>query len=164
MSASPIATTADPVGRRFPKATGTTLAGQRMCLPDDLAGRPVALLVAYQRVTQDDVDRWSTYLKLAAPELTVYEVPTIPALAYRPWAGWIDNGMRKGVPEELWPWVVTLYEEGGQVRDFLGSPDKYSADVVLLDAGGVVQWFDATGFDARKGADLVRTLRELPTD
>ena len=155
---------AGPVGRRFPRATGTTLAGQRLCLPDDLAGRPTALLVAYQRVTQEDVDRWSTYLEHAAPELTVYEVPTIPALAYRPWSGWIDAGMRKGVPEELWPRVVTLYEEGGQVRDFLRSPDKYSADVVLLDAQGVVRWFDASGFDAHKGAELVATLRELQGD
>jgi hypothetical protein len=157
-------TRARTVGRRFPEACGTTLAGKRLCLPDDVAGAPAVLLVAYQRVTQEDIDAWMAFLHREAPHLAVYEVPTIPAPAYRLWSGWIDAGMRKGVPQELWSNVLTLYAEGAPVRDFLGNADKYSADVVLLDAGGVVRWFDDSGFDRDKGGDLLHTLRALEAE
>jgi hypothetical protein len=150
-----------PVGRRFPAAAGTALSGEKLRFPDDLQGAPAVLLVAYQRTAQNDVSRWLEFLEAAEPGLKVYEVPTIPAIAYRPWAGWIDGGMRRGVPKALWPQVVTLYGEGGPVRDFLGGSGFVGASVVLLDAGGVVRWFDASGFTPAKGASLLGELRRL---
>ncbi len=150
-----------PVGRLFPSVAGTALSGETVRLPDDLAGAPAVLLVAYQRTAQDDCSSWLEFLAWRAPDLAVYEVPTIPAIAYRPWAGWIDAGMRKGVPESLWPRVVTLYREGGPVRDLLGDSGFVGASVVLLDGGGVVRWFDAQGFTADKGGSLLDELRCL---
>ena len=156
-----------PIGRRFPSVGGTALSGEGVRFPDDTAGAPAVLLVAYQRTAQDDVSRWLEFLESREPGLKVYEVPTIPALAYRPWAGWIDNGMRKGVPRALWPQVVTLYGEGGPVRDFLGGSRFVGASVVLLDAGGVVRWFGAQGFTPDRGGvllDELHRLKEHPPD
>ena len=109
----------DPVGRRFPTVTGTALSGESVCFPDDLFGAPWCCwspTSAWPRSTC----RAGLSFAVREPGLTVYEVPTIPAIAYRPWAGWIDNGMRKGVPRVLWPQVVTLYGEGVPVHEFLG--------------------------------------------
>jgi hypothetical protein len=150
-----------PVGRRFPSVTGAALSGESLCFPDDLFGAPSVLLVAYQRMAQVDVSSWLEFLAMREPELTVYEVPTIPAVADRRRAGWIDNGMRKGVPRVLWPQVVTLYGEGSPVHRFLGDDGFVGASVVLLDAHGVVRWFDGRGFSPDKGGDLLDELRQI---
>jgi hypothetical protein len=150
-----------PLGQRFPSVGGTSLSGDKVRFPDDLAGAPAVLLVAYQRMAQVDVSSWLAFLESREPGLMVYEVPTIPAIAYRPWAGWIDDRMRKGLPQALWPRVVTLYDEGAPVRDLLGDNDFAGASVVLLDADGVVRWFSAQGFSADRGGDLLDELRDL---
>jgi hypothetical protein len=54
--------------------------------------------------------------------------------------------MRGGVPRAQWPSVVTLYEDGAKARAFLGDGGGDRAQVVLLDAAGVVAFHDAGGF------------------
>jgi hypothetical protein len=150
-----------PVGRRLPEVVGSALSRQRVRLPDDLAGAPAVLLVAYERRAQDDVDRWSAFLTREAPDTVVCEVPTIPSLVWRPLAGWIDSGMRAGVPRELWPRVVTLYRDGAKLRDFLGDRGGGRCHATLIDAAGWVRWFSAAGFSQTDARTLVGALREL---
>jgi hypothetical protein len=151
-----------PLGRRFPEVAGQALSHDRVRLPGDLAGAPAVLLVAYERRTQDDIDRWSSFLEREVPGLATYEIPTIPSLVWRPLAGWIDAGMRGGVPRELWARVVTLYEDGGKVRAFLGDRRGGRAHVTLLDSVGVVRWFTADGFSEDAGRSLMLALADLP--
>jgi hypothetical protein len=148
-----------PVGRRLPSVRGSALNGESVRLPQELAGAPAVLLIAYQRATQEDIARWLTFLQASAPRLTVYEVPTTTPLAYRAPSGSIDNGRRRGVPRVLWPQVVTLCGEGDTMRRFLGDRGSEGASVVLLDRDGLVRWFDALGFTADKGARLLDELR-----
>jgi len=148
-----------PVGRRLPSVRGNALNGLSTRFPQDLAGAPAVLLVAYQGTTQEDVARWLRFLQASEPELTVYEVPTVSALAFRPLTGRVDNGTRRGVPAVLWPEVVTLCGEGRAMREFLGDSGRSGASVVLLDGGGVVRWFNALGFTTDKGAGLLDELR-----
>jgi hypothetical protein len=152
-----------PVGRRLPSVRGNALNGVGVRFPQDLAGAPAVLLVAYQGTTQEDVARWLRFLQASEPHLTVYEVPTISALAYRPLSGRVDNGMRRGVPRVLWPEVVTLCGEGKTMREFLGDRGLAGASVVLLDSDGIVRWFNALGFTADKGARLLDELRRSTT-
>ena len=152
-----------PVGRRLPSVRGNALNGVGVRFPQDLAGAPAVLLVAYQGTTQEDVARWLRFLQTSEPHLTVYEVPTISALAYRPLSGRVDNGMRRGVPSVLWPEVVTLCGEGKTMREFLGDRGLAGASVVLLDSDGVVRWFSALGFTTDKGAGLLDELRRSTT-
>ncbi len=153
-----------PVGRRLPSVRGNALNGMSAHFPQDLAGAPAVLLVAYQGTTQEDVARWLRFLQASEPQLTVYEVPTVSALAYRPLTGQIDNGMRRGVPPILWPEVVTLCGEGRTMRTFLGDRGLAGASVVLLDGHGVVRWFNALGFTAAKGAGLLDELHRSTTE
>jgi hypothetical protein len=153
-----------PVGRRLPSVRGNALNGLSARFPQDLAGAPAVLLVAYQGTTQDDVARWLRFLQESEPQLTVYEVPTISALAYRPLTGRVDNGLRRGVPPVLWPEVVTLCGEGRTMREFLGDRGLAGASVVLLDGDGVVRWFSALGFTTDKGAGLLDELHRSTTE
>jgi hypothetical protein len=70
--------------------------------------------------------------------------------------------MRGGVPENKWSSVVTLYGgDAARLRDFLGDYGVPSAHVAVLDANGMVVWFNAEGYSderARELSDILRTL------
>lgn len=146
------------VGRTFPPVTGTALSGERVRLPRDLLGAPALLLIAYKRAAQDDVDRWAAFARREAPGLRVLELPVIPALLWRPLQGWIDGGMRGGVPRAQWSNVVTFYEDGAAVRDFVGDCGAPVAHAVLLDAGGTVRALETGGFNETAGERLISRL------
>jgi hypothetical protein len=148
------------VGRRFPVVSGRALSGDTVRFPDDLAGAPALLLCAYRRCAQDDIGQWAAVAgKL--PGLAVYELPIIPSRLWRPLQGWIDGGMRGGVPPALWARTVTLYEEGEAARAFIGDSGGCRAQVVLLDAAGVVAFHDARGFSADGAAALAAAVAAL---
>ena len=134
------------VGRRFPSISGKALSGEVVYFPEDLAGAPALLLCAYRRGTQADADRWAAFAERELPVLAVWELPIIPSLVWRPMKGWIDGGMRGGVPPRLWSRVVTIYDDGGRARAFVGDGGGLRTQVVLLDAAGVVAFHDAGGF------------------
>jgi hypothetical protein len=146
--------TSDVVGRRFPDVAGTSLSGEVVHFPADLAGSPALLLCAYRRGTQTDVDRWAGFAARELPGLAVYELPIIPAFVWRPLQGWIDGGMRGGVPSAQWARVVTLYEDGGRAKEFIGDGGGSRTQVVLLDADGVVVFHDAGGYRDEAAAAL----------
>ena len=149
------------VGRRFPAVTGRALSGEAVRFPEDLAGMPALLLCAYRRGTQADVDRWAAFATRELPELAVYELPIIPARVWRPLQGWIDGGMRGGVPPAQWARVVTLYEDGAPARAFIGDGGGLRTQVVLLDAAGVVAFHDAGGFSETAAARLAAAAAAL---
>ncbi len=152
---------AGPVGRVFPSVWGTALSGEALRLPHDLQGAPALLLVAYRRAAQADVDRWATFLRDTTPALRVLELPVIPAILWRPLQGWIDGGMRGGVPRPQWSNVITVYEDGATVRAFVGDRGAAVAHAVLLDAGGTVRALETDGFDDDDAARLSATIAEL---
>jgi hypothetical protein len=131
-------------------------------IPEDLLGAPALLLCAYRRGTQADIDRWAAFARRELPRLAVFELPIIPAIRWRPLQGWIDGGMRGGVPRKQWSRVVTLYEDGAKARAFLGDGGGDRAQVVLLDAAGVVACHDSGGFRATSARRLAAALAALP--
>jgi len=152
---------AGPLGERLPSVRGTSLARAEIRLPEDLAGAPAVLLVAYRRQTQADVDRWVAALDRLAPGVTALEVPTITSPVWRPLQGWIDGGMRRGVPAEAWGRVVTLYDEAPRLAAFLGERRGAVTHVVLLDAAGTVAFFHAEGYSEEAAAQLAGVIGDL---
>ena len=150
-----------PVGLRFPSVEGTALTGRLVRLPEDLWGAPALLLVAYRRGAQRDVDLWAAFVRLEAPGLRILEVPVIPAPIWRPFRGMIDGGMRGGVPRPQWSSVVTVYDDGVAVREFVGDRGAPIAYATLLDAGGVVRELEAGGFSEDAGRRLLEALATL---
>jgi hypothetical protein len=147
-----------PVGRAFPRVTGKALSGESVRFPYDLLGAPALLLVAYRRGAQTDVDRWTAFARREAPGLKVLELPVIPAIMWRPLQGWIDGGMRGGVPRPQWSNVVTIYQDGAAVRDTIGDRGAAVAHATLLDAGGIIRALEDGGFSDEAGHRLLAAL------
>jgi hypothetical protein len=153
--------TNDPVGKRLQSISGETLSRLKICFPENLAGSPAVLLVAYRRGTQHDLDRWIEFLSLKAPQFIWYEVPTIPSLIWRRFAGWIDSGMRSGVTQDKWPRVVTLYGDAAKLRDFVGDNGRNLTHLVVLSSDGTVVWFNPNGYSEEAASELLDLLLRL---
>ena len=151
----------DPTGRPFPTVTGRSLAGEQLALPAAWAGAPAVVLVGYVQDAQFDLDRWLLGLLQLATPVARYELPTIPGLLPGLAAGWIDDGMRSGIPREDWGAVVTVYDDADPIVALTGNERPRNGRVLLLDADGVVRWFHDRGFSAGKAVELDRLAREL---
>ena len=152
----------DPTGMPFPAVVGNSLEEEPVALPADLAGRPAILLVGYKQRAQFDLDRWVMGLMAADVAVPIFEVPTIPSLVPSMISGWIDDGMRSGIPQEDWGAVVTLYGSAAEpVAAFTGTERGNLGRALLLDAEGQVVWFDDGGFSPRKVLELAERARSL---
>ena len=58
----------------------------------------------------------------------------------------IDNGMRKGIPKELWGGVITIYRDGSVIQEFTGNENGNNARVLVIDENGKVIYFYDEGF------------------
>ena len=145
----------DPTGELFPTVVGQSLEEERVELPTDLAGQTAVLLIGYEQDAQFDIDRWLMGILQAEIDALVLEVPTIPGLMATMASGFIDDGMRGGIPVEDWSVVVTLYGSAAKpVAELTGTANGQIARVLVLDAEGRVSWFDDTGYSARKAIAL----------
>lgn len=155
-----------PTQERLPSITGQSLADDTVRLPEDLAGAPAVLLVAYEQDTQFDVDRWILGLMQVDAGLRLLEVPTIPGMLPGVFSGQIDKGMRSGIPQADWGVVVTLYgDEAKVIAAFTGDDKRRRNTRVLgIDAEGVVRFFHDEGYSAGALQQLVSTLTSTKTD
>ena len=136
----------DPTGETFPSVRGEALDGQEVALPEIGAGAPMLLLVGFDQDAQFDIDRWLLGLTESKTDVRIFEVPTIPGMVPRWISGTIDGGMRRGIPEEDWGLVVTLYADAEKVARFTGNRDGLTGRVVLLDGEGRVVFFHDRGY------------------
>jgi hypothetical protein len=150
-----------PLAEAFPAVAGTGLDGQEWSLPDDLEGAPALLLVGYVQEAQFDGDRWLLGLMQADVQVRVLEVPTIDGMLPGMFAGAIDNGMRRGIPEEDWATVVTVYGDAGDIVALTGNENPNNMRVILLDAKGDVVWFHDRGYSAGTLMELKEALAKL---
>lgn len=152
----------DPVGDAFPSVQGKALSGESVDIPKAYAGAPVILMVGYLQETQFDLDRWTFGIMQAKPPVKAVEIPTIPGLVPSMISGWIDSGMRSGIPEEDWPAVVCVYGAPAQkIVDLTGNRGGRNGRILLLDGEGRVRWFHDRGFSAAKLAELDAAARAL---
>jgi len=144
----------NPVGENFPTVNGKSLTEEERELPTYFKGSYVVLLLGYEQDSQFDIDRWLIGLDMTETKIKAYEIPTIQGLLPRMFKSSIDNGMRKGIPKELWGGVITIYGDGATVQEFTGNENPNNARVLLLDNMGKVIYFHDRGFS-------VQALNEL---
>lgn len=135
-----------PVGQLFPSVNGEALAGKTWKIPEDMMGEKALLLIGYKQKSQFDIDRWLIGIDTKAYKVNVFEVPVVSGLIPYLISKKIDDGMRSGIPEELWTAVVTVYEDADKIISFLGNEDALNARVVLLDEKGQVIFMHDRGF------------------
>lgn len=152
----------NPVGETFPTVLGESLAEIETELPTVFAGRPAVLLIGYLQDAQFDIDRWLMGLLQAEVDAQLAELPTIPGLLPSLAAGWIDEGMRSGIPREDWGAVITLYGETARpVAQLTGTERGRLARIVVLDPAGRIVWFDDQGYSARKAMEVAEVVAGL---
>ena len=151
----------DPTGEVFPTVTATALDGSTVTLPEVAAGEPLLLLLGYEQDAQFDIDRWLLGLTQARVQVRVYEVPTLDGLVPRMISGTIDGGMRRGIPEEDWGGVVTVYDGAERLTRFTGDADGLTGRVLLLNGSGVVVFFHDRGYSVGSLQKLQQALAEI---
>lgn len=150
----------NPVGEFFPTVKGQSLTEEERELPTYFKGSKVVILLGYKQDSQFDIDRWFIGLDMTETKIKAYEIPTIQGLFPRMFQSTIDNGMRKGIPKELWGGVITIYGEGAKVQEFTGNENPNNARVLLLDQDGKVIYFHDRGFSVLALNELRNILEQ----
>lgn len=143
------------IGELMPSASGQSLEQEPVSIPEDFAGQPTLLLLGYKQDSQFDIDRWLIGLDMTNTQVAAYEIPSIQGMFPRMFSTVINNGMRKGIPKDLWKGVVTVYEDGDKLQRFTGNQNPNNARVILLDPQGRIVYF----YDAGFAVSALNTLR-----
>lgn len=151
----------NPVGKEFPSVTGQALTKIERKMPEYFNGRNVILLVGYKQDSQFDIDRWLVGLDMTKTDVKVYELPTIQGLFPRMFSTTIDNGMRSGIPKQLWGGVITIYADGAKLQEFTGNENPNNARVMLLDENSKIIYFHDRGFSVPELNKLRAELNKL---
>lgn len=136
----------NPIGTPFPETIGTALNGKSWVLPKDLRGEYTLLLIGFTQNAQFDIDRWLIGIDQKGYRINVFEVPTVKGWLPGLFASKIDDGMRSGIPNELWKIVITVYKDADKIVTFLGNEDGLNARAVVLDKTGKVVYLHDRGF------------------
>ena len=138
----------------FPRIEAENLNKEPIILPDDLRGRPALVLVAFKRRQQTNVNTWLGMIpdiELAVPGVRVIETPTISGLKWGWMSGFIDGGMRSGIPDlAARDRTITLYTDVGAFRRALGLGSTDEIYAVLLDAEGEVVGIEKGDYEPSK--------------
>ena len=72
----------------------------------------------------------------------------------------IDEGMRKGIPQESWKDVITIYgDDGSKVTEWTGTENPNNARVLFLDEQGKVIRFHDEGYGLPSLQSLLEMIR-----
>ncbi|MBS3817725.1 MAG: hypothetical protein KGY76_09215 [Candidatus Thermoplasmatota archaeon] len=124
--------------KKFPKIEGESLSGKEVTLPDDTEGEVILVAVAFKREAQGMIDSWMNYFEELCEGKEAYELPVIESSFWKVFSGFIDSGMKSGIPEEKHDSVVTHYGDASDFKETLGIEDKRLGYVFLLDENGRV--------------------------
>lgn len=151
------------VGEKFPSIKGESLAGEVAQLPQSWSGKYILVLVGYKRQSQFDIDRWILGASQAALGIRIVELPTVGGLFSSVFGDRLNESMRRGIPNLLWPDVITVYEEADTLYQWLGTQKPNNTRVLLLDKSGNVRWFSDQGYSA-DGILEIKALITAPSN
>lgn len=146
----------DVSGQSVPVMLGNTLEKETVEIPTMFNDSVSLLLVGYKQNSQFDIDRWLIGLDMTDTKVAAYEIPAIAGMFPSMFKTQINDGMRKGIPKELWKGVITLYKDGETMQAFTGNENGNNARIILIDGKGKVLYFYDRGFS-------VNALNELRT-
>jgi len=116
-------------------------------------------LIGYRQNAQFDIDRWLIGLDMTQTKVNVFEIPAIQGFFPGLFSNQIDEGMRRGIPDELWSIVITVYKDGDTIQQFTGNEKPNNARVVLLDEAGKVIHFYDRGFSVSALNSVIDALK-----
>lgn len=130
------------VGQRMPPLKGDLLSGKPGVLPDLAAGQTALVILGFSYDSRFQVEAWAEKFRVryrAAADVTLFEVPMMGSAA-RLGRWFIDSGMRKNTPPELYGRVMTVYGGNDDWKVRVGFSAADDAYLVLIDRQGIVRW------------------------
>lgn len=158
---TPVATPHNLTNKNFPQVRGQSLAKEQILIPDHYKGKPTVFLIGYQQRAQFDIDRWILGVLQADIPVQIVELPTIAGMMPQMVQGFIDNGMRSGIPKEDWASVVTIYQDADKIISAIGNERPQSAHVVLIDKASKIVWSSNKGYSAGQILELKELVEKL---
>ena len=141
----------------FPTVEGSSLSKAKHRLPGTLEHDLNLLLIAFQQRQQGDVETWVPFAGDLAAEFEgfgAYELPVIPR-RYRPVAGFIDGGMRAGIPDpDVRAATITLYIDRNAFMASLDIADTEGIVPMLVRPNGEILWRTTGRFSEPAGSIL----------
>ena len=137
------------VGKKFPTIRAESLSGKEVTLPDDISSETALIGIAFVRKAQLMLDSWLEPFEDVCKGESIYEVPMIEGAFWKIFSGFIDGGMRAGIPEDKHDNVMTFYGNASEIRKELDMDDKSLGYVFLLDDDGIIQ-FSGKGYAEEK--------------
>ena len=119
------------------------------------------IIPIHQVNSQFDIDRWLIGLDMRSAKSKIYEIPTIKGMIPRMISARINEGMRSGIPSQLWGGVITVYKDGERIQRFTGNQQPRNARVLLTDREGRIRFFTDEGFSVPGLNRLLKALNEL---
>ena len=146
-------------GYLFPNVEGKTLNEKKMNLPGDLLGEYIIHLIGYKQNSQFDIDRWILALTDSGVQVKIFEIPTVVGMIPGMISSKINDGMRSGIPKELWVDVITVYGgDAKKIAQFTGNENGLNSRVILLDPKGKVIFFHDKGYAVSYLKKLIKLL------
>ncbi|MFP4376081.1 MAG: hypothetical protein ACLFP4_03470 [Spirochaetales bacterium] len=130
---------------RFPRIVAVTLSGKHLVFPDSIGESGALVLLAFRRHAQPPVDSWMNPISRRlqdAGKANFYEVPVLSG-GWRMVSGFIDSGMRSGIPPHRHDHVATYYGNTQRVQDALSIDDLDTAYAYVIDEDGKVHFHDS---------------------
>ncbi len=147
---------------KFPEITGKTLSGKEITIPNDLEEDIALIGIAFKRQVQEMLDSWSQPFNNAFREeknIGFYEIPMIDSKIWKFFSGFIDSGMRSGIPKEKHDYVLTYYGNTEEYQNQLSIEEKSLAYVYLIDKQGNIKW-SGKGFSEQEEIDQLLNRAE----
>jgi hypothetical protein len=148
------------VGKQFPTVRAKDLNDAWVSAPADWKGTATIVLVTPSKQSQPDADKWIADLRERS-DVAFRETPIIDSSVAHLIADFIKDKMKDGLPKDMWPRVIPVFEGAGDVKAFFGDQGQTKAWVVVLDDAGAIRWFHADGYTAEIADQTVAKLQQL---
>jgi hypothetical protein len=150
----------------IPNTVGTTLDGQSIVLPRDLAPQATILILGFSQHSQDATTAWEKAVRasLSGPGITYFDIPFLED-APRFVRPMILHAIRKQVPDIVKPRFLPLTSNEAAWKQAAGYADSAPDDayVVLVDRSGSVRWHTHDACSPATMAQLTQSARALKT-
>lgn len=148
----------DIVGKEIPKLQGESLNKKSFQIPSDFKSKLNLLLIGYKQKSQFDIDRWLIGIDMRNINIPTYEIPAIKGFVPNLFKSFINDGMRSGIPNELWSDIITIYDDGEILQRFTGNSNPNNARVILLFKNKVIYFHDK-GFSTKHLNKLIEIIK-----
>lgn len=127
----------------FPPLVSETLNEDRVDLPVDFQGMVNLLLIAFERDQQAQINSWLSPAALMADDFPGFDYYELPVLGrgWRLLQGWIDSGMRSGIPDPAQrARTISIYSSKTDFMEALHLEADDRIYALLIDESHCVVW------------------------